>query len=132
MEEEKQKDKEEKKKGDAPIVSLADVYTSRDKLNLFIINKNKTRLKHILSNDIKDVENEVCLLDVLKGNIQSGIDNSIINDLREYFKINRQIGYNPTTMYDFQFKVDGNKLYKLSLFANIQKSNDASEDFRNF
>ena len=132
MEEEKQKDKEEKKKGDAPIVSLADVYTSRDKLNLFIINKNKTRLKHILSNDIKDVENEVCLLDVLKGNIQSGIDNSIINDLREYFKINRQIGYNPTTMYDFQFKADGNKLYKLSLFANIQKSNDASEDFRNF
>ena len=51
---------------------------------------------------------------------------------REYFKINRQIGYSPTTMYDFQFKADGNKLYKLSLFANIQKSNDASEDFRNF
>ena len=131
-EEKKSKGKDDGNSEKTPLFSLGEIYTTADKLNLFVINKNHTKLKHIESKSVKEFENEISLLDVLKGNVQSGIETSIINDLREYFKINRQIGYNPATMYDFQFKADENKLYKLSLFVNIQKSNNATEDFRNF
>lgn len=117
---------------DSPLVSLSEIYTSPDRLNLFIINDNHNRLKHIETKEVKLIEDEICLLDILKGTAKCGIDDFVIDDIRHYFKIKQQIGFNPQEKYDFQFKNDKFKLHNLSLFINIQQSSNKRSEYKCF
>lgn len=123
---------ENRKTDDSPLVALAEIYTSRELLNLFVINKSKTRLKNIETNEVKDLEDEVGLLDLLNGGEESGIEEKFIDDLRQYFKFSKQIGFNPQTPYDYQFKVNENRLYNLSLFQKIQKNFKSTSEYNEF
>lgn len=126
---------DKKNKGDesdAPLFSLSEIYTSPNYINLFIINNNKTHLKHVLSREIKPIENEIPLLFVLQGSIKTSIDESIIADLRNYFKITKQIGFNPNTEYDFIFKSNKNLLHELKMYQKIQKAHDVRNNLKEF
>ena len=115
-----------------PYLSLEEIYTSPGRVKLFVINKERTRLKDILTNDIKDLEDELCLLEILLGKISCGIDDKLIDDFRNTFKIRRQAGINPTNPYDFQFAKDRKNLYGLSLFKKLQQLETASSEYVDF
>lgn len=125
-------DEQTGKADDMPLVALSEIYTSRETINLFVINKSKTKLKNIESNEIKLLEDEVCLIDVLTGVQSSEIDEKMVDDLRQYFKLSKMIGFNPHQAYDFDNKRGKSKLYKISIFENIQKVSKTSSDYIEF
>ena len=131
-EEEKKEGKKKEEARGGILVSLKDVYTAKDSLNLYAINKERTKIKHVLTKEVKRLEGEVSLLSVLDGSIKTEIDEKVLADLRLYFKMVMQVGYSDGTRYDFFRKQDAGKLYKIILFEDIQRSHDSSNDFLDF
>lgn len=114
------------------LIMLDQVYCSCNDFQLYLINAEETRLKHILSYEVKPIENEVKLIDILLGNVETDLDSTTINELRKFFKMRKQIGYNRENEFDYARNSDRNNLYPITTFKNIQLTKNQREDLTNF
>jgi len=86
----------------------------------------------VTTKEIKDLETEVPLLDILKGSVHSSIDSEVLANIRRFFLIKKQIGFEKQPLYDFFNKNDEQKLYKLSMYQRIQEDYDNSKELTKF
>ena len=126
------KEQEIKQENKSPLVFLGQVFCSRKELRLFIINKEGDKLKDVVTEEIKQLENEVRFIDVLLGKEKISIEPEILSDLRQFFRIRKQIGYNRNQEYDFSPFADDGLLYHLSVFKNIQNKKDKRDELTKF
>ena len=115
-----------------PLVSLSRIWSPTDNLNLYVINNDGTKLIHVTTKEIKELETEVPLLDILKGSVQSSIDSEVLANIRRFFLIKKQIGFEKQPPYEFFNKNDEQKLYKLSMYQRIQEDYDNSKELTKF
>jgi len=98
---EQEQKQEQNQENKTPLVSLNQIFCSRQELHLFIVNNDGTKLKDIITEEVKQLESEEKLIDILLGRVNTAIDKEVLNDLRLFFKIRKQIGYNRNNQYDF-------------------------------
>ena len=113
-------------------IPLEFLYFSPQSAQLYISNTQRTKLKHILSGEIKPIEGEIILVDLLLGKTKTTVDESILAEMRSYFKLSRQIGFNPENEFDFLLGKNKKTIVYIKNLESLQSKINESLENINF